>query len=87
MQRIGRAALLSVMPAYAFCLRPSGSSLRLSTSHHEFRDLGAAMAEAHRFGTSMIGQPLRRSPGQHGTLDIQDERGVAVARIMLAELA
>ncbi|MBB5708887.1 DUF6894 family protein [Sphingomonas xinjiangensis] len=76
------------MPSYSFHLQTARSTQLMQGSGRDFPDLRSALAEAQRAARSLIHKQVRRAPcALHGSLDIRDERGSAVARILLAEVA
>lgn len=75
------------MPCYYFHLRtPSQHAAR--AERREFPDLREALIAANGAARSLIHNHVRRASAQlHGSLDIEDEQRLPVARIMLADVA
>lgn len=75
------------MPSYSVRLCQPDLSQILIDVGERHADLGTALAAAQRAGWTIL---RKRRPGLsrlRSSLEVTDERGVAVARIMLAEVA
>jgi hypothetical protein len=76
-----------LMPRYFFQLRTPNAAQHPARCG-EFPNLGAALAEAHGAVRALIHKRARGAPADlYGSLDIEDERREAVARILLADVA
>jgi hypothetical protein len=74
------------MPCFYFHLRTANHAEQ--AERREFPDLREALIAANGAARSLIHKHVRRAPAPlHGSLDIQDERRLPVARIMLADVA
>jgi len=75
------------MPCYYFNLRTPARTVERA-ERREFPDLREALIAANGAARSLIHNQVRRaSVPFHGSLDIEDERRLPVARIMLADVA
>ncbi|RYE03709.1 MAG: hypothetical protein EOP61_03505 [Sphingomonadales bacterium] len=75
------------MPLYHFHLRTRDEASHPAHSR-TLPNLAAALAEAQHTARDMIRSRLRKvRSAPSGSLDIEDERGQPIARIMLADVA
>lgn len=73
------------MPRYA--LRIHGAPVAAQQSGSDFPDLAAAMAWGNRHVSRIVAQRAIAGKPLTGSLDIEDERGWLVAKILFADVA
>jgi hypothetical protein len=75
------------MPSYFLHVRTPDHVVR-PRQRHDFPDLGQALAAAHGAARTLLGGRARVAGVRpRGTVDVEDERGQPVARILLADVA